>query len=171
MVISPDSRRIFVNYPFKPGAQITYFNQTGVVDTVLGRELDSVTVGTFPLDLALTSVFPPDRVFIDIQPNSSANNVNASGKDQISVAVLSSLTFDAGTVDRSSVAFGRTGVEAPAVGCSAHLTDVNGDGLPDLICNFDEAKTGFLPSDSTGYLTGRTISGNAVRGFDAVSVN
>jgi hypothetical protein len=170
IAISPDGTRIFVNYPFKTGAHLNLFNQTGVVDTALGREIGSVTVGSFPLHLTLTSVFPPDRVFIDIRPNTLANNLNPSGHDQIAVAVLSSPSFDAGTVDRSSIKFGRTGMEAPALSCAASLSDVNVDGLPDLVCNFDESTTGFQLGDTTGYWSGRTVSGRTLRGFDAVVV-
>jgi VCBS repeat-containing protein len=115
------------------------------------------------------------QVEIDIQPGDSNNAVNS--KSNISVAILSSATFDARDVDISSLRFGRTGDEDSLVRHkktnlpkSFRWEDVNGDGRLDLIVQFDADLTGLVAGDTEAHLTGRLSDGTALAGSDEVAV-
>jgi beta propeller repeat protein len=110
-------------------------------------------------------------VAIDIEPGRFPNVVNLKSRGEIPVAVLSSPAFDALTqVDKTSLAFGHTGTEPSLAFCNPSGEDVNGDGLPDLICHFKTQLTGFQLGDTLGVLTGKDINGNSLRGTDSVKI-
>lgn len=78
-------------------------------------------------------------VTIDIKPGSDPNSVNiCAGGGIVTVAVLSTDTFDATTIDPDSARLAETDVRT--VGKSnkqlAHEEDVDGDGLLDLVMQF-----------------------------------
>ena len=79
-------------------------------------------------------------VAIGIKPGSFPNSINPSSQGEIPVAILTTGTFDATTVDPTTVRFGRTGTEAAPV--HAALEDVDGDGDIDLILQFNTQDTG-----------------------------
>lgn len=108
-------------------------------------------------------------IAIDIKPGSSQNVVNVQDQGKIPVAVYSSATFDATTIDVSSVRFGRTGLEASAAGSS--IKDVNGDGRLDLQLTFNNQDTAWRCGDSVGFLIARDRSGTPLKGSDAVQLN
>jgi len=110
-------------------------------------------------------------VAIDIRPGESPNSINPNSQGKISVAVLSSASFAApDAVDRASVTFGRTGDERSLESCDAGVVDVDGDGLPDLVCRFSTPVTAFRPGDTEGILKGRTLDGLPIVGRDSVTV-
>ena len=95
-------------------------------------------------------------VSIDIKPGETPNAINPKSNGVTPVAVLSSGTFAAPSqADRSSLKFGRTGNESSLASCGAPV-DANGDGLPDLVCQFTTQQTGFQVGDTQGVLTGKT---------------
>ena len=84
----------------------------------------------------------------------------------ISVAILTTSTFDATTVDPLSVKFGpNEAIEAHGRG---HIEDVNGDGQFDLVLHFNTQHTGIQCGDTSAVLTGKTFSGQAIAGFDSI---
>jgi hypothetical protein len=105
-------------------------------------------------------------VGIDIKPGSATNPINLDAPGKVPVAILTSATFDAATVDRTSITFGRYGTEAAAV--TTTLTDVNGDKRKDLVCQFEVLDCGFLCGDRSGMLRARTTGGTPFRGSDAL---
>lgn len=105
-------------------------------------------------------------VEIDIKPGSDPNGVNVSSGGVIPVAVLSAADFDASSIDPSTVTFGPA--EAGIAHTAGHIDDVNGDGYPDLLLHFDFEATGIACGDTSGSLTGKTYSGQAVAGADSV---
>lgn len=114
---------------------------------------------------------PPTRtVDIDIRPGTMPNPVNLRSQGVVPVAVLSDLQFDALSVDRGSLTFGRLGTEASLVKCNAQAEDVNADGLLDLVCRFSTAATGFDLADTQGVLMGVTEGGVNIKGTDSVRV-
>ena len=106
------------------------------------------------------------QVAIDIKPGATPNVINLLSTGKIPVAVLSSATFDAATVHPATITFGHSGTEAAPASFS--LTDVNGDGRKDLVCQFNTQDTGLLCSDTNGLLKGATRAGWPIKGSDSI---
>jgi hypothetical protein len=87
-------------------------------------------------------------------------------KGVLPVAVLSTATFSARTVNPSSVLFGATGNEAVPV--KSAFEDVNHDRRPDLVLHFRVEQTGIRPKDTAAILTGATWDGTIVIGQDSI---
>jgi hypothetical protein len=91
-------------------------------------------IGAVEFDEAVT------EVQIDIKPGSSPNTINPKSKGVIPVAILTTKSFNATTVDPLSVEFGPKGAfEAYGKG---HREDANGDGKKDLVLHFNTQETG-----------------------------
>jgi len=105
---------------------------------------------------------------IDIKPGGTPNSVYLDAPGKLPVAILSTATFDASTVDPSTVKFGRTGTEASPVSYS--LSDVNGDKRKDLVCQFNIQDTGLLCGDTSATLIASTFSGCPFKGSDSVQI-
>lgn len=103
-------------------------------------------------------------VAIDIKPGSFPNSINPRSRGVIPVAILTTPTFDATTVDPSSVQFG------PNLATPVHsaLEDVDGDGDLDMILHFRTQETGINCGDTSASLTGRTNAGQAIEGSDFI---
>ena len=84
----------------------------------------------------------------------------------VPVAILTTSTFDAASVDPTTVRFGAAGTEAAPVHFA--LQDVDGDGDLDMIVQFNTQDTGSVCGTTVGTLTGRTVGGRAVKGSDSV---
>lgn len=109
----------------------------------------------------------PLTVSIDIKPDSSRNPVNPKSKGKIPVAILSSETFDASVqIDVSTLTFGHNGDEPSLAFCN--ISDVDADGLMDLICHFDTQEAGFQKGDTTGILNGMTTDGVPIEASDSI---
>jgi hypothetical protein len=104
-------------------------------------------------------------VAIDIKPGSSPNSVNPKSKGVIPVAILTTDTFDAATVDPNTVTFGPNGA-APV---HSALENVDGDGDTDLILHFNTQATGIQCGDTSASLTGETFSGQTIHGSDSIN--
>jgi len=110
-------------------------------------------------------------VAIDIKPGSFPNSINLGSNGVVPVAILSSATFDARTVDPASVALAGTAVALKGRGTlMAGFEDVNGDGLVDLVVHVTTQALQLTATDSLAVLTGRTFSGRLVRGADTVRI-
>lgn len=105
-------------------------------------------------------------VAIDIKPGSFPNSINPKSKGEIPVAVLTTDTFDATTIDPATVRFGATGIEAPQV--HSALEDLDGDGDKDMILHFNTQETGIQCGDTKAILTGETFSGQKIKGSDSI---
>jgi hypothetical protein len=120
---------------------------------------------------------------IDIKPGDNANRIRTSSNEVIAVAVLTTPSFDAATVDSSTVCFGD---DPPPGGTTAytqppgtdadcneahrggHLEDADGDGDLDKVLHFETRQTGIDPGDTEARLTGRTTGGMSFQGSDAI---
>jgi hypothetical protein len=116
-------------------------------------------------------------VNVDIQPGQFPNIIQANTPGSIPVAILSSSTFNAvARIDATSLTFGRIGDEnslefrstPPQAVCQN--ADVNGDGRPDLVCQFRQKVSGFQAGDSVGIVRGRTYGGISFEGTDSVVI-
>ena len=139
-----------------------YIAVTGYPDDVL----DSNTVvlgppspnsyGAYRLLVSRAAGAPPTtHMNIEIRPGSGeVIPLNPNAKGTLPVALLSSSTFNALAVDLGSLRFGTTGKENSLVRCNSGGADVNGDGLPDLVCHFDNQKANFQLGDVQGFVSG-----------------
>jgi hypothetical protein len=105
-------------------------------------------------------------VIIDIKPGDGPNSINPGSKEKIPVAILTSDTFDATTVDPTTIRFGETGTEGAPI--RSGLEDVDGDGDADMILHFNTQTTGIHCGDTSASLTGETFSGQMIEGADSI---
>jgi hypothetical protein len=109
---------------------------------------------------------PAIQVAIDIKPGNNQNSINPNNFGVIPVAVLTTDSFDANTVDLTTVLFGPTGTEATPVHSS--LEDVNADGKADLILQFRTQATNIHCGDASASLTGKNLDGQNIEGSDLI---
>lgn len=106
------------------------------------------------------------EVPLDIKPNEYPNNINPRSHGKVKVAVLTTNTFNANTIDATTIRFGKTGSEAAPV--RAELKDVDGDGDVDLLLRFRIDATGIICGDTSAILTGKTFSLQTIQGTDSI---
>ena len=117
--------------------------------------------------------FPPSA-FLKINESSPVisidislpDSINRKSKGKIPVAILTTATFDATTVDLSTVRFGKTGTEAAPVHFT--LEDVDGDGDIDMVLHFNTQDTGIVCGVTSVSLIGETLSGQVIAGSDFI---
>jgi hypothetical protein len=122
--------------------------------------------------LDLNIVLQALKVAIDIKPGSDPNSVNLGSSGVIPVAILSSATFDATTVDPDSVTL--AGAKVRVVGKSGrhlcHNEDVNGDLIVDMVCQVETADLFIVVGDASAVLEAKTTSGLEIFGEDSISI-
>jgi hypothetical protein len=154
------------------------FTIIGNMDST-GVKLDGIAfamAGTFTIVGAIDSTgvkldgiaftHPATIVDIDIKPGSDPNAVNPKSKGVIPVAILTTDTFDATTVDPSTVQFGPDGASFGHK--SVHFEDVDDDGDLDLLLHFRTQETGIACGDHKARLIGVTFDGQPIMGTDTV---
>jgi hypothetical protein len=104
-------------------------------------------------------------VALDVRPRTPENPINPKSNGVIPVAILSTNSFDANTVDPGSVRFGPSQALAQA---SVQLEDVNGDGQLDLLLHFRTQDSGIQCGDTSASLTGQTVNGVPIQGSDTI---
>ena len=130
------------------------FMDRGVSGTTLGP-VNFITVGI--------SIKPPAAPPVPMNPGD---------RGTVPVAILGSATFDASTVDVSSLRLGPgdATVFAPgnSGGAKSTLQDVNGDGFPDLAVHFPSQPIQVQCGSTSLLLTGKTTNGTPIRGTEAI---
>lgn len=108
---------------------------------------------------------------IDIKPGSDPNCFNNNGNGGIPVAILSTETFDATTVDPASVFLDGQAIRVVGKGkIQAHHEDSNGDGLIDLVVQIEDMDGTYTNGTTTATLVGKTTTGIAIQGTDSICV-
>jgi len=112
-------------------------------------------------------------VVIDVSPKDPLNVVNLTRGGTVTVAILTTDTFNAATINPLSVCFGdadapleRTCTEQHVTG---HLEDVNKDKRPDLLLHYDVGATGIDLGDTAACLRARTTAGVGLFGCEAIT--
>jgi hypothetical protein len=109
----------------------------------------------------------PQLISIDIKPGRFPNNINPASKGAIRVAILTTDTFDAATVDPLSVRFARNDARA-SHGRRSHIEDVDEDGDLELVLRLRTRHSGILCGDTSASISGETLDGQAIHGTDAI---
>jgi hypothetical protein len=111
-------------------------------------------------------------VTIDIKPGSDPNSINLGASGVIPVAIFSTDSFDApASIDADSLfmAGARVRVAGKSGKSKCHNEDANGDGLDDLICQFDNDLNA-QEGDSVAVVEGETLDGTSIRGEDSIRI-
>jgi len=111
--------------------------------------------------------FQPIPILIDIKPATLANSINPKSKGKITVAILTTHSFDATAVDATTVLFGATGVEVAPVQFA--MEDVDGDGDIDMVLHFVTQDTGITCGTASASLTGALFTGVRIKGTDSIA--
>jgi len=110
-------------------------------------------------------------VQIDIKPGSFPNSINLGSQGTVPVAIFSTPTFDARTVDPLSITLANATVARKGKGTPmASFQDVNQDGLLDLVVHVETQALQLAVGDTVAVLEGRTFDGRRIRGSDTVRV-
>jgi hypothetical protein len=158
-------------------------------NTLSSSSLNTMSNGSYTLTISGATAAPQILpVNIDIRPgDDEITEINPKWRRHIPVALLSTETFDATEVNIDSLTFGATGNEKSLYHCRVddgdddrkrrhhrdrghhrghhkHTTDVNRDGLLDLLCHFDVQDAGFDLSDSEGVMMGVAPDGRKFEG-------
>jgi hypothetical protein len=138
--------------------------------TVMPGPLGPMSNGSYTL--LVSGVSPPvQQINIDIKPGSGAlAPINPKSKGKIPVALLSNAEFNALDANRQSITFGATGNEASLHHCGNDGEDVNGDGLADLVCHFENQAANFDYESLEGILRGQTADGRQFEGRGLLKV-
>ncbi len=111
-------------------------------------------------------------VSVDVQPGDAINAINTGRNGVVPVAVLTTPTFDATTIDVRTVCFGDVGAPSERscteVHGTGHLVDVDRDRDLDLLLHYSFARTGIDVGDTQACLIGMTRSGIGVFGCDFI---
>jgi hypothetical protein len=123
-------------------------------------------------DVALWEPETTIKVEIDIKPDSEPNPINLKARGVLPVAVFSSEGFDATQIDPATVLL--AGATVAVTGGKdakwmAHAEDVDGDGLLDLMLQFDSQLLDPVQlQDGIAVLTGATYDGDEIEGQDDI---
>lgn len=128
---------------------------------------------TATVTINLTDIIEAIVVGLDVVPGDATNSIRLTGK--YDVAILSTATFDARTVNVSTIRFGKNGTEDSISRDKKgnrifSYRDVNGDGRLDLVVNITNSLTGLGLTDTLAKLSGLTDSGLQILGSSSVRV-
>lgn len=107
----------------------------------------------------------PTVVEMDVRPSKDPNNINLSRKKNLWIAILTSETFDATTVDSGSVLLGPDGA---SINRSPRVTDTDGDGDLDLKLRFRVSEIGIACGDTSLSLSGLMFDGTEIVATDSI---
>ena len=117
-----------------------------------GSYFNTVEEGTF-------SPPPIITVAIDIKPGSFPNSINLGSGGTVPVAIFSTSTFDARTVDPTTVTLAGAQVALKGKGTlMSSVKDVDGDGLLDLVVHVQTEALQLSDTDTEAVLEGKTFS-------------
>ena len=111
------------------------------------------------------------QVSIDIKPGSFPNCINLGSNGTVPVAIISTETFDATTVDPLTVTLASAPVKLKGKGTPmASFQDVNGDSLLDLVVHVSTEALQVTNTDTEAVVEGKTYGGGPIRGTDTIRV-
>jgi sugar lactone lactonase YvrE len=121
------------------------------------------------------------EVIIDIKPGSDTNCLNINGHGVIPVAILGSADFDVTNINIDTLLFNGSEVQirGKKEKTMCHYEDMSGDftyseGAPDghldLVCQFEDDPSQWVPGQAEATLTGELIDGTSIEGTDTICI-
>jgi hypothetical protein len=107
----------------------------------------------------------PTKVEMDIRPGRYPNKVNLRRMKNVWIAILTSESFDATTVDPASV---RLGPADAGINRNPRVVDVDGDGDNDLKLRFKVSEIGISCGDTELSLSASTFDGTEIVATDSI---
>ena len=140
------------------------------IATASGFDSQGMPVDSFRA-VATVSALESVNVDIDIKPGSDPNTINLGSNGNVPVAIFSDATFDATTIDPTSVTLEDAQVRMKGNGTAqASSDDINLDGLLDLVVHVETSGLDLTVGDVVAQLNGVTYGGRAITGSDMVRV-
>jgi hypothetical protein len=153
---------------FQPGGASLSTQKTLQVQTLIDQFGASSVRMSLSFSGGFISIFSSVRaVGLDIKPGGE-NSFNPRSRGVIGISILTTQSFNASSVDVTSLRFGVTGQEASPH--HAVLEDVDGDGDTDLLVFFRSQDTDIDCDTLFTYLSGETLTGQAIAGTDSIAV-
>jgi hypothetical protein len=110
-------------------------------------------------------------VRIDIRPGAFPNTINLGSNGVVPVAILSTPTFDARTVDPQTVTLAGASVRLRGKGTPvASVQDADKDGRLDLVVQVSTEALQLTAGDTLAVLEGATVGGSQIIGSDSIRV-
>jgi len=124
---------------------------------------------SFGVSIFLNTTITTLEISIDIKPGDFPNTIKLGSDGTVAVAILSTPTFDATTVDPLTVTLAGAQLRLKRDGTpKASFEDINGDGLLDLVVHVSTQALQLSQTDTEAVLEGQTLSGIPIRGTDSV---
>lgn len=161
------------NEPFYSFALYAYDRDASQsLDAFAGKPVPGVLPSyTFTYDPTPGATTIVLQIPIDIKPGSDPNCVHNDGHGVIPVAILTTDTFDAATVNPLSVTLDSAGVRVKGKsGNAGSLEDVNGDGLDDLVVQIEDENGIYQEGDTIATLSAETFDGLHIQGKDTICI-
>jgi len=141
----------------------------GVTNTLTYDRVDAFY--KIPLGILTVQVIPLTPVTIDIKPGHDPNSINLGSGGSVPVAIFSTATFDATTVDPTTVTLASALVKLKGQGTPASSSnDVNDDGLLDLVVHVSTEALALSSTDTVATLQGETYDGEYFEGTDSIRI-
>lgn len=124
-----------------------------------------------PTNAYIVRIIETLTVAVDIKPGSFPNSINLGSNGTVPVAILSTATFDATTVNPLTVTLASASVRLRGNGApQAAEQDVNNDGRLDLVVHVNTEALQLTNVDTLAEVKGETYSGQAIQGSDSVRI-
>jgi hypothetical protein len=131
---------------------------------ILDGDGDGTVIVDMGVDEALSGGLTPLEVEVDIKPSTPQNSLRFGSRGTLPVAILTTVDFDATTVDPSTVLF------AGAMPERWELQDADRDGDVDLLLYFMIVKLSIDLNTTEITLTATTYDGLVIYGTDTVNI-
>jgi hypothetical protein len=113
--------------------------------------------------------FVSEHVMIDVKPNSAINTIKISDRGTISVALLGTEQFNPADVDTGTLRLGSLVLHKASKGkSSCSMTDVNVDGITDMLCGFQNEASNWQIDQTIVTLTGQLTNDEVILASDSV---
>ncbi|WP_041170390.1 thrombospondin type 3 repeat-containing protein [Vibrio sp. EJY3] len=180
LLVSPDSATP-ITATVGSDIELELVGESAVIVEKYGEEQYEITnsatsIGTVTatVDGQVYDLKPGDKgypVLIDIKPGSEDNSINLGSNGVVPVVILSSVSFDATSIDPLSVTLANAAAKLKGKGTPQYsLIDINDDGLTDMEVMIETSALELTSESQTATLNASTSSGMQLIGMDTVQI-